>query len=413
MIAHIPYHEKSFCRICRLGLLDQIMDLGQQPPANFLVNNNQSEQILGVPLTLCICSECGIVQLRETIEPSVLFNRYTWVTGTGLATRAFSLEFESLVRSTLGGYNNVLEFASNDGTFLKPFQERASIALGVEPAVNIAEIAKANECETIIGFYNKELAHQISDTYAESFDLIFGRNVVAHADKLEEIAEAVDTNLSSAGCLIVEVHDGLKVLEETQYDSVYHEHIYYHTLASLTRAFDCVGLRPFHVLEGPLSGGSLIVFLDRGHQPTRESVELRQSTESSARLDKKESWVEFAFRANSHAATLTNIIEGYEGDVYAFGQSARGTVLLHNSRLNSEKIVAVIDNAPLKQGKKIPALDLKIVSLDSVAQHLVDADAILLLAWNFEDEIVNQLRETGFRGDVVVPFPRLVVKRVE
>ena len=407
------YEEYYNCRVCREGVISEVLSLSSQPPANYLIDPSGSNKVQPIPLTFGICQDCGTLQLRETIKAENLYTNYTWVSGTGATTRAFSFEFELMVRSEIGGYSRVLEFASNDGTFLKPFQRNSEMALGVEPAENIVKIALAEGCETVHGFYSPVTAQLINEKYGGDFDLIFGRNVVAHVNDPQQIATSVEINLSENGCLIVEVHDALKILEQTQYDSIYHEHIFFHTLKSLGKIFGSVGLRPFHVIEGPLSGGSLIVFLDRGIRKVRDSIYSRQTSESRALLGNAETWLRFSDRAKSHITSLGALVKRYEGKVYAFGQSARGTVLLHCANLDRRYVAGVIDNSPLKQGKTIPQLGVGISSLDQVSDSLSNIEAILILAWNFEQEISQQLRLCGYRGDIIVPFPDVDIKRFE
>ena len=396
------------CRVCLLAdSLELVVDLGIQPHANHLLEKREDD-FQTFPLSLGRCRDCGAVQLIESLNRNLLFENYVWVTGTARATREFSKEFECLIAEVVGDYGSVMEVASNDGTFLKPFIQKGKSVIGIEPAKNIADIAKGNGVPTVNEFFTLEFAEK----YVSQFgckDLVFARNVLAHVDEIHDFCKALSVVVSESGTVVVEVHYGLTVLDEVQFDSIYHEHIFYLTKADIESILSRYGLEIYHATQGPISGGSLIIFASKnkaGRTASKNAIGLRDLEQKRA-ITTREPWSHFAQRMNAIIADAISFLSKFDGDIYAFGASARGIIFLQQLYDHGfDRLAAVIDNSDLKVGKVIPKLSVSVISLDSLRFKSDTKPLILITAWNFYDEIIDQLREENVSCVVARAFPR-------
>ena len=240
------------------------MSLGEQPPANSL-RENVTEILKSVPLTICRCQKCTTIQLTETINPEFMFSNYVWVTGTSKGgARDYSKVFADRIISKLKKAEHLfaVEIASNDGTFLHRFKELGHRVLGVDPAKNLAEIAQKNGIPTRADFFSHDVAKKVvaEDGLA---DLVFARNVVPHVPDPNDVVAGMATCLHDHGVGAIEFHWMGKILEELHYDSIYHEHYFYHSLHSINELLVRHGLFLFDVAESPISGGSLVAFFSK------------------------------------------------------------------------------------------------------------------------------------------------------
>lgn len=403
----------SRCRLCGGDRLDDILDLGEQPPANALrLPTDRPPQAF--PLAVVRCGSCATAQLTATVDPVSLFGDYVWVTGTASTTQAFSSDFCRQVLDRWADQHPkmpvdgglVVEVASNDGTFLKRFQERGWRVLGVDPARNIVTRAVSDGVPTVCDYFNVDVAREISRQSAA--DIVIARNVIPHVADIHGVIEGMADVLHDDGLAVIEFHYAGAILDDLQYDSIYHEHLFYFTLETLGPLCASYGLVPFDVTESPISGGALVLFLSKAGRQRTDALNRFIQSESTNRINSLESWREFAGASRSHAEALASQVVqlSREGAVVGYGASARSSTLLNASGVTSEHIEAVIDRNELKHGHLMPGSDIPIVSYDDGRSLLKEADSLVLLAWNFETEIVADLRSEGFEGGILVPLPR-------
>src|SRR5262245_59859267 len=222
------------CRICDSAVIDRILDLGAQPPANSL-RRDRSECLPAIPLVLCRCRSCGTIQLTETVSPDYLFRNYVWVTGTSQAAREHSARFcEHLLARCRIRPRFVLEVASNDGTFLQRFRERGERVLGVDPAQNVAEMARKDGIPTRAEFFGLALAREIAAEHGLG-DAVYARNVISHVANAKDVVAGMSHCLSDAGTGAIEFHSAEVIVDDLHYDSIYHEHLFYHSLHTIGR----------------------------------------------------------------------------------------------------------------------------------------------------------------------------------
>ncbi len=393
------------CRISGSPMLADVLSLGNQPLANSLKEAPSSPE-LKVPLTVSYCSESSLLQIRETIRKEILFSQYVWVSGTAQATRDWAVRFAGAVAeiASLGADDLVLEIASNDGTFLEPLLARGCRrVLGIDPAANIAEIARANGIPTLTAFWDEDTARRVVEERGRA-KLIFARNVIAHVSDLESVMRGIVLALSDDGVGVFEFHAAGEILDGLQYDSIYHEHLCYFSLASMQYLLKRFDLHLFHAHVSPISGGALVVYFAK--TPRAPTTELRAMSRDEDRrgVNRLDTWQRFADRAVNHrresVALATSLAPSR---MVGYGSSARSSTYLNFCAFGTREITAVIDNNQLKQGKFTPGSSLPIVSM---AEGLaVSPDYVFIFAWNFREEIMKSCRAAGYAGRFVTAFP--------
>ena len=394
------------CRICESDELTKILDLGAQPPANSL-RRNLDVLLPAIPLVLCQCDVCGTVQLTETVSPEYLFHDYVWVTGTSDGARAYSRVFcENVLSRCPAKKLAVLEVASNDGTFLQRFRERGHDVVGVDPAKNVAAMAEESGIPTIADFFGLEVARRIVADRGHS-DVVFARNVIPHVADVHDVIAGMAHCLADAGIGAIEFHRADLILEGLQYDSIYHEHLVYHSLHSIEMLLGRFGLRPFDVTESPISGGSFVVYFSNESRPPSLTYNATLVHELQLEINRARPWREFAARCNAHRGALHAIVEANKRGgkrLIGYGASARSSTMLNFCGIDRQYLDLLADRSPLKHDRYSPGTDILIT--DPKAAFATHPDTVLLLAWNFQDEILAQIRtEQGWSGEVIIPLP--------
>ena len=393
------------CRICQNQNVDLILDLGDQPPANSLYKQNENPPSR-VPLRIGRCASCSTVQLLETVNPEQLFSKYVWLTQTAKTAVNYAEVFaDRLEKMTMGKSCSILEVGSNDGTFLKALQKRGHKVLGVDPASNIGDVARSAGIPTVSDFFGVKLAKELVKQY-KKFDVVIARNVLPHVSDLHSVISGIRESLADTGVAVFEFHRADMIMEELHYDSIYHEHLYLHSLKSIENISNRYELFAFDVDESPISGGSFVVYFSlemRGESPTLKSS---REHESMLRIDSLEAWQKFSQSATDHILKFQSLVLNLIAEnkkIIGFGASARSSTLLNAAGLSSDQILVIADNNEWKQGLMTPGSAIKITSLQDAL--LVRPDVVVLLAWNFKSELLAQLKGAGFSGEVIIPLP--------
>ena len=393
------------CRICQNQNVDLILDLGDQPPANSLYKQNENPPSR-VPLRIGRCASCSTVQLLETVNPEQLFSKYVWLTQTAKTAVNYAEVFaDRLEKMTTGKSCSILEVGSNDGTFLKALQKRGHKVLGVDPASNIGDVARSAGIPTVSDFFGVKLAKELVKQY-KKFDVVIARNVLPHVADLHSVIAGIKESLAVDGIAIFEFHRADMILEELHYDSIYHEHLYLHSLKSIENIANRYGLLAFDVDESPISGGSFVAYFSLSILVASPSLKAAREHESKLQIGSLEAWQKFSQSAKNHilkfrSLVLNSVVE--KKKIIGFGASARSSTLLNAAGLSSDQILVIADNNEWKQGLMTPGSAIKITSLQDAL--LVRPDVVVLLAWNFKSELLAQLKEVGFSGEVIIPLP--------
>ena len=353
------------------------------------------------------CATCSLVQLEETVSKEILFKSYVWVTGTSKTAREFSEKFyKSIVKYFNGGKLFAIEVASNDGTFLKPFKQAGHNVLGVDPAENIVRIANDDGINTLGEFFGLEVASSIVSKYGQA-DCVFARNVVPHSEELHEVISGIRCCLNNNGVGAIEFHYTQAILDGNQYDSIYHEHLSYFSLFSICFLLGEYNLYPFDIMESPISGGALVVYFSKEKRAVSKKFEEKKSRENETGILRKEKWEEFASACVSHKKKLVDLLDNEVKNgsrIIGYGASARSSTLNNFCGINNFGLECIADANPIKHGKYAAGTDIQIVSPDSAFSH--SPDCVLLLGWNFKDEILQIISDRySFHGKVILPLP--------
>ncbi len=396
----------SNCRICGESKLNNILSLGEQPPANSL-RSNREESLPFVPLSIVHCDNCRTVQLKETVKPEYLFSKYVWVTGTSSTAQTYSSFFcdEALTRLP-DRELFIAEVASNDGTFLERFKDKGHKVLGIDPARNIAQIAIDKGIPTEIKFFDHNIAESIASKHGKA-DCIFARNVIPHVDNIHGVVSGMAHCIKDEGIAIVEFHYGEKIMSELQYDSIYHEHLFYFSFQSLRYLLEKYGLSAFDYNVSPISGGSIALYCSKNKQPETSKLKKKLEMDENSGLGLKEKWLEFSEKCFEHKNKLVEVIKMHSGNgtkMIGYGASDRSSPLLNFCGIDHRHLICVADGNPIKHGKFTAGTDIPIVSPDEAFAK--NPDTVLLLGWNFKDEILKIMKDQyQFHGNVILPLP--------
>ena len=405
--------RRDTCRLCGGKDLHTVLELTPTPPANAFVGETglDSEQPC-FPLDVFFCRGCGHVQLLDVVDPGLLFEDYVYVSGT---SPVFVEHFERYADDVTRRFGPepgslVVDIGSNDGTLLAAFKSRGLKVLGVDPARDIA--ARANEAgiETIAGFFTPELAAKILQSHGPAA-VVTANNVFAHADDLAGIIQGVQTLLAPSGVFVFEASYLADVVEKTLFDTIYHEHLAYHSVKPLTRFFRENGMRLFAAERVSSHGGSIrgMVEADGGPHQADGSVEALIGLEEELGLDRAETFSGFAGRIGKlgdELKKLTGEIKAEGKSIAGFGAPAKATTLMYHFGLGPEVIDFIVDDSPLKQGLYTPGHHIPV--LPTAELYVRRPDYALILAWNFAQPIMDKhsaFREAG--GRFIVPLPTL------
>jgi len=409
MIAHQPH-----CRFCNAPLRHTVVDLGMSPLCESYRSRVQLNQVEPFyPLHVYVCGECFLVQLEAYVSAEHIFSDYAYFSSYSDSWVEHARVYaEKMVASlNLGRAHQVIEIASNDGYLLRHFVARGVPALGVEPAANVAEVAIRNGVPTLVKFFGRDTAR---DMRAEGWeaDLLIGNNVLAQVPDLNDFVEGMKILLKPRGVITLEFPHLMRLMEENQFDTIYHEHFSYFSFTTTTKVLAAHGLSVFDVEELPTHGGSLRVYArhtEDGPRPVGERVRAMRSREADAGLNRLESYASFAERVRETKRKLLNFLIAAKRDgksVAGYGAPGKGNTLLNYCGVRSDFLDYTVDRSPHKQGKFLPGTHVPIYPPDKIKE--TRPDYVLILPWNLKAEIMNQMgyiRSWG--GKFVVPIPEV------
>lgn len=396
----------SSCRVCGSSSLNEVLDLGLQPLANSLREPGSEVIEKKYPLVLVRCTDCTALQLSVNINPKLMFQEYLWVTGT---TPTAKSHCEALAKRIIAHSPvenpRILEIGSNDGTLLKELRKWTTGELfGIDPAENIANEISDDSLNIEAAFFSADFA----DTFFRengSVDIVVARNVLSHVPNLNDVMSGVERILSPKGVFVVEFHEASKILREVHYDSIYHEHTFYHSIRSMTAAQAKIDRHPFDLMASPISGGSFVLFSSKGHQSKTPELMAAVDQEERSGVQSEDEWLKFSKLALRNISDVREYLTASRSKkVRAFGASARSSTLLNAIGASASTLSEIADNNPLKWGKLSPGLHLTIDSPVKIIDNSVDT--VFICPFNFETEIVTYLRDDlKWSGEVYLPLP--------
>lgn len=408
-------NKKSFCRLCRSSELISVLKLVSTPPANaFVDKENKKFKQKQYPLELFFCKNCTHVQLTEVVDPKELFENYVYVSGT---SQVFVDHFSKYANEVVKTYqpsidNFILDIGSNDGTLLKFFKKMGYETLGVDPAIKISKKAQQDGINTINDFFNFKTSEKIKAKYSKA-SLITANNVFAHSDDLIEIVKAVKNLLCPDGLFIFEVSYLLDVYQKTLFDTIYHEHLSYHSVLPLVKFFKSHDMELIDVSRINTHGGSIrcVVKKKEDRRAINHSVQDLVDLEKLTLLNDPKTFINFSNNIKKRKKELNDLIKKlkYQNKLVAgFGAPAKATTLMYEFGLKADVLDFIIDQSPLKQGLYSPGLHIPIYPLSHIEK--VKPDYLLILAWNFADSIIkNNQKFINSGGKFIIPLPRLQV----
>ncbi len=399
------------CRGCGNGRLSVVLDLGAMPLANALVGPDDLDRPEArYPLALAFCPGCSLVQITETVPPEALFRDYLYFSSVSdqMVEHSRVIVDRMIDRLGLGPDSLAVEVASNDGYLLQHYVARGIPVLGIDPARNVAEAATARGVPTIAEFFGPDVADELHGSGRDA-DVIHANNVIAHVPDIHGFVAGIATILKPDGLVVIETPYVRELVDRLEFDTIYHEHVFYYSLTSLSGVLADHGLAVVDVERLPIHGGSLRVFAaHEGPAVSAPAVTALLAEEDAMGIGDVEYYSAFATRVEALGDELRSLLAGMKArgeSIGAYGAAAKGAVLLNAFGIGAETIAFVADRSPHKQGRYMPGVRIPVVS----AEHLLEAmpGACLLLTWNFADEILEQQREYRARGGTfVIPVPR-------
>ncbi len=391
-----------------------VLSLGETPLANRLLTDEQLDTPEPTwPLDLAWCPACALVQITETVPPETLFSDYAYFSSFSdtMVAHAQSIVQRLMSDRELGAESLVVEVASNDGYLLQWYREAGVPVLGIEPAQNIAKVAREErDIPTISEFFGKDVAKRLASD-GQRADVIHANNVLAHVADLNGVVAGFREMLKPNGVAVVECPYLKDLIDHVEFDTIYHEHLCYFSLTALDRLFRSHDLEIVHVERLEIHGGSIRIHATPpGAEPVRESVRSLLAEESKW-VDNSESYASFGTRVENLQKTLVGLLEKLKSDgkrVAVYGASAKGSTLLNFFGIGKDQIDYVVDRSTVKQGHYTPGTHLKIYDPERLTED--QPDYCLLLTWNFAEEILQQqqqFRDQG--GQFIIPIPEVRV----
>lgn len=404
------------CRFCGESLTFSFVDLGMSPLCeSFLAADQLNMMEPFYPLHVYVCEKCFLVQLEEYVDPDSIFTEYAYFSSYSDSWLQHAKTYTEIMisRYSLGSSSQVVELASNDGYLLQYFVASDIPTLGIEPAKNVAQVAIDKGVPTITEFFGEKLARTLV-AEGKQADLLLGNNVLAQVPDINDFIAGMKLLLKQQGVITMEFPHLVRLMEENQFDTIYHEHFSYFSLIAVEKIFAAHDLRIFDVEELPTHGGSLRIYAchtgEESH-PSLSSVKVLRDSELSFGLTEMETYASFAEQVRETKRKLLDFLITCKRQgkaVVGYGAPGKGNTLLNYCGIRTDFIDFTVDRNPHKQGKFLPGTRIPIYGPDEINNS--QPDYVLILPWNLKDEIISQnshIKDWG--GKFIVPIPEITI----
>ncbi|MCK9403243.1 MAG: class I SAM-dependent methyltransferase [Chitinophagaceae bacterium] len=408
---------RSDCRMCGGRELERVMTLTSTPPGNnFLKKEEIGNEEVSYPLDLYFCNNCYHIQLGHVVDPKILYqNSYSYLTGTSAYfvkhLRDYAADMARRFELKPGMF--VADIGSNDGTCLRGFQELGMNVLGVDPATEIAQNATNAGIETIADFFSYNLSVKLKEKYGP-VQFITSHNACAHIDQLDDVIRGVSHWLDDNGVFVLEVGYFVDVYSNLFFDTIYHEHVDFHTVGPFKKLFERTGMELIAVERISPQGGSIRVMAQKiggPHQIDNSVAELLK-LESDLHFDKAATFADFGKKIDSLGKLLRTLIQSLKANgesIAAYGAPTKATTLLTHFGIGAESIDFTVEDNLLKQGLYMPLSHIPVLPTEELYKQ--QPDYVLILAWNFAKPIMemhNKYAENGGRFILPMPIPKII-----
>jgi hypothetical protein len=404
------------CRFCGSELKHTFVDLGMSPLCESFLSAGQVNQgETFYPLHAYLCDKCFLVQLQQYVSEASIFEEYAYFSSYSDSWLAHAKKYteDMIARFGLGAKSHVVELASNDGYLLQYFVERGVPALGIEPAANVAKAAVAKGIPTLVKFFNEGLAAELASE-GKRADLLLGNNVLAQVPDLNSFVAGMKILLKPRGVITMEFPHLLRLIDENQFDTIYHEHFSYFSFFTAEKIFAAHGMRLFDVEELSTHGGSLRIYgchAEDASKTTSERVRDLRRREDAAGISSLKLYGTFTEQVKETKRALLEFLIAAKRagkSIAGYGAPGKGNTLLNYCGIREDFVDYTVDRNPYKHGRFLPGTHIPIHLPEKIRE--TKPDYVLILPWNLKDEIMKQnvfIREWG--GKFVVPIPRVKV----
>jgi len=404
------------CRFCNTLLEQVVVDLGETPLANsFLSKKMLNEKEEFFPLKVLVCKKCHLVQLEEVETPQNIFTNYAYFSSYSKSFLDHAKNYVSMMidRFHIDNDNFVVEIASNDGYLLQFFKEKNIPLLGIEPAENIARIAKEKEINTINEFFGKELAKKLIKKHKKA-DLIICNNVIAHVPKINDFVSGLKILMSENGIITIEFPHLMELVDHNQWDTIYHEHFSYFSFFVMQKILEKNQLKIFDVEKIPTHGGSLRIFCTHSEN---KIIKIQESVHNLLKLEKEKGMMEVSYYQNFSKKIIDGInqftefcdnVKNEGKTIVGYGAPAKANTFLNCCMIKQDIFEYVVDLSPHKQGLYLPGSHIHIKSPDEIKKS--KPDYVVVFPWNLKEEIMSQIQYIkNWGGKFVIPIPKLQI----
>src|SRR5882762_2005304 len=407
---------QPLCRFCKTRLQHTFVDLGMSPLCeSYLSSTDLNQMEPFYPLHVYVCSNCFLVQLEAYVSPEHIFSDYAYFSSYSDSWLAHAKTYTSQMtdRFSLDGTSLVVEVASNDGYLLQYFVQKGIPVLGIEPAANVASEAVKKGVTTLVKFFGTETARELV-VAGKQADLLLGNNVLAQVPDLNDFVAGMKILLKPHGVITMEFPHLQRLMEENQFDTIYHEHFSYFSFLTAEKIFAAHGLTLFDVEELPTHGGSLRIYgrhKEDSSKPVSARVTDLRKREEAAGYARLATYSRFAEQVKETKRKLLEFLINAKRNgkkIAAYGAAAKGNTLLNYCAIRTDFLDYTVDRSPYKQGMFLPGTRIPVYSPDQIKR--TQPDYLLILPWNLKDEIIQQnayIRDWG--GQFVVPIPEVTV----